>query len=73
VAPNDPAAIAEAIRPNTKMVFGEVIGNPGMDIMDVPAVAKITQAAGIPLVIDATFNTPWMVKPIELGANVVIH
>ncbi len=73
VPPNDPTAIAEAIRPNTKMVFGEVIGNPGMDIMDVPAVAKITQAAGIPLVIDATFNTPWMVKPIELGANVVIH
>jgi O-acetylhomoserine (thiol)-lyase len=58
VAPNDPEAISGAIRPNTKMVFGEVIGNPGMDIMDVPAVAKITQAAGIPLVIDATFNTP---------------
>ena len=73
VAPNDPAAIAEAIRPNTKMVFGEVIGNPGMDIMDVPAIAAITNAAEIPLVIDATFNTPWMIKPIELGANVVIH
>ena len=41
--------------------------------MDVPAVAEITKAAGIPLVIDATFNTPWMIKPIELGANVVIH
>ncbi len=73
VPPNNPIAIADAIRPNTKMIFGEVIGNPGMDIMDVPAVAKVAQKAGIPLVIDATFNTPWMIKPIELGANVVIH
>ena len=73
VEPDDLSAIAQAIRPNSKMVFGEIIGNPGMDIMDVSAVAKITKAAGIPLVIDATFNTPWMIKPIELGANVLIH
>ena len=73
VAPNDPDAIKAAIRPNTKMVFGEVIGNPGMDIMDVAAVAEITKAANVPLVIDATFNTPWMIKPIEHGANIVIH
>ena len=73
VAPNDTSAIAAAIQENTKMVFGEIIGNPGMDIMDVPAVAEVTSNAGIPLVIDATFNTPWMIKPIELGANVVIH
>lgn len=73
VPPNQPQAFADAIRPNTKMVFGEVIGNPGMDIMDVGAVAKITQAAGVPLVIDATFNTPFLMKPIEHGANVVIH
>ncbi len=73
VAPNDPAAIKQAIRPNTKMVFGEVIGNPGMDLMDVPAVGAITAAAGIPLVIDATFNTPWLLKPLEHGANIVIH
>ena len=73
VAPNDPSAIAGAIRPNSKMVFGEIIGNPGMDIMDVSAVAEVTKAAGIPLIIDATFNTPWMIKPIELGANVLIH
>lgn len=73
VPPNDPDAIAAAIQPNTKMVFGEVIGNPGMDIMDVPAVAKIANDAGVPLVIDATFNTPWLLKPIEQGANIVIH
>ncbi|GLQ34981.1 O-acetylhomoserine aminocarboxypropyltransferase [Amylibacter marinus] len=73
VAPNDPEAIAEAIQPNTKMVFGEVIGNPGMDVMDVPAVGKIAADAGVPLVIDATFNTPWLMKPLEQGANIVIH
>ena len=73
VAPNNPQAIEAAIQPNTKMVFGEVIGNPGMDVMDVPAVAKITQKAGVPLVIDGTFNTPYLFKPLEHGANIVIQ
>ncbi len=73
VPPNDLDAIRNAIRPNTKIVFGEVIGNPGMDVMDVPEVAKITAEAGVPLAIDATFNTPWLFKPIEHGANIVIH
>jgi O-acetylhomoserine (thiol)-lyase len=73
VAPNDPDAIRKAIQPNTKMVFGEVIGNPGLDIMDVPKVAEIARDAGVPLVIDATFNTPYLMKPIDHGANIVIH
>ncbi len=73
VPPNNPLAIRDAIRPNTKMIFGEVIGNPGMDIMDVPEVSKIAKDAGVPLVIDATFNTPWMIQPIKHGANIVIH
>jgi O-acetylhomoserine (thiol)-lyase len=73
VKPNDLAGFKAAIKPNTKMVFGEVIGNPGMDLMDVPAVGKIAAAAGVPLVIDATFNTPWLLKPLEHGANIVIH
>ncbi|MGR3434566.1 MAG: O-acetylhomoserine aminocarboxypropyltransferase [Shimia sp.] len=73
VRPNDPGAIAAAIRPETRMVFGEVIGNPGMEIMDVPAVARICEDAQVPLVIDATFNTPWGIRPIEHGAHVVIH
>ncbi len=73
VKPNDLAGFKAAIKPNTKMVFGEVIGNPGMDIMNVPEVGKITAAAGVPLVIDATFNTPWLFKPLENGANIVIH
>ncbi len=73
VKPNDPAAIEAAIQPNTKMVFGEVIGNPGMDVLDVPVVGKIANDAGVPLIIDATFNTPWLLKPLEHGANIVIH
>ncbi|MBL4750064.1 MAG: O-acetylhomoserine aminocarboxypropyltransferase [Amylibacter sp.] len=73
VKPNDLAGFKAAIKPNTKMVFGEVIGNPGMDIMNVPEVGKIAAAAGVPLVIDATFNTPWLLKPLEHGANIVIH
>lgn len=73
VAPNDPDAIRAAIQPNTKMIFGEVIGNPGLDVMDVPKIAEIAGAAGIPLVIDGTFNTPYLMKPIDHGANIVIH
>ena len=73
VAPDDLAAIEAAIQPNTKIVFGEVIGNPGLDVMDVEAVAKITAKAGVPLMLDCTFNTPWLLKPIDLGANIIIH
>ncbi len=73
VPPHDLEAIEAAIQPNTKMVFGEVIGNPGLDVMDVPSVASITAKAGVPLVIDATFNTPYLFRPIEHGANIVIQ
>lgn len=73
VKPNDLDGFAAAVQPNTKMIFGEVIGNPGMDVMDVPAVGKIASDAGVPLVIDATFNTPWLLKPLEHGAHIVIH
>jgi O-acetylhomoserine (thiol)-lyase len=73
VAPDDPAAIAAAIQPNTKIIFGEVIGNPGLDVMDVAAVAEVAGKAHVPLMLDCTFNTPWLLKPIELGANIIIH
>ena len=73
VAPDDPEAIAAAIQPNTKIIFGEVIGNPGLDVMDVAAVAAVARAAHVPLMLDCTFNTPWLLKPIELGANIIIH
>ena len=73
VAPDDPDAIAATIQPNTKIIFGEVIGNPGLDVMDVAAVADVARKAHVPLMLDCTFNTPWLLKPIELGANIIIH
>ncbi|MEC8127320.1 MAG: O-acetylhomoserine aminocarboxypropyltransferase [Pseudomonadota bacterium] len=73
VAPDDVAAIEAAIQPNTKIIFGEVIGNPGLDVMDVAAVAEVAARAHVPLMLDCTFNTPWLMKPIALGANIIIH
>ena len=73
VAPDDVDAIRAAIQPNTKIIFGEVIGNPGLDVMDVEAVAAVARAAHVPLMLDCTFNTPWLLKPISLGANILIH
>ena len=60
IDPNDLAGIENAIQPNTKDFFGEVIGNPGLDILDVEAIAKIAASAGIPLMLDCTLKTPWM-------------
>ena len=73
VDPTDPDAIAAAIRPNTKMIFGEVVGNPGLDVMDVEAVAAVANKAGVPLVLDGTFNTPYLMQPLKLGAHLVVH
>ena len=73
VSATNSEAFRAAIQPNTKLVFGEVIGNPGLDIMDVEAVSKIAHEAGIPLVIDATFNTPWLLKPATKGVDIIIH
>ena len=73
VAPDDVAGIEAAIQPNTKIIFGEVIGNPGLDVMDVAAVAEVAARAHVPLMLDCTFNTPWLLKPISLGANIIIH
>ena len=73
VNPNNLEEIEKAIKPNTKLVFGEVIGNPGLDVMNVPEVAKICKKKNVPLAIDATFNTPYLMKPISYGANIVIH
>ena len=73
VAPDDVAAIEAAIQPNTRIIFGEVIGNPGLDVMDVAAVAEVAARAHVPLMLDCTFNTPWLMKPIALGANIIIH
>ena len=73
VSATDPEAIRAAVKPNTKLIFGEIIGNPGLDILDSEAVGRIAHDAGVPLIIDATFNTPWLLKPLTRGADIVIH
>ncbi len=73
VKPRDTEGFKKAIKPNTKLVFGEIIGNPGLEIMDVPEIAKISHEAGIPLIIDATFNTPYLCRSLDLGADIVVH
>lgn len=69
----DPADYAAAIRPETKVVYAEVIANPSGEITDIAALAEVAHAAGVPLVIDATLNTPYLCRPIEHGADIVIH
>ena len=69
----DHAGLKAAIRPNTKFLFCEMIGNPGLDVLDVEAIVKIAKEAGIPVVMDATFCTPYLFKPLDHGVNVVIH
>ena len=73
VNPFDTEAIENAIQDNTKAVFIETLGNPNSDVVDIEAVAKIAHAHKIPLVIDNTFATPYLVRPIEYGADIVVH
>ncbi len=69
----DPAAFGAAIRPETRLIYGETLGNPGLEIMDLPAVAQIAHDAGIPLMIDNTFATPHLCRPFEHGVDIVLH
>jgi O-acetylhomoserine (thiol)-lyase len=73
VSPRDLNAWREAVREDTRLLFGETLGNPGLDVLDVPAVAKIAHEAKVPLLIDATFTTPVLMKPFELGADLLFH
>jgi O-acetylhomoserine (thiol)-lyase len=73
VKPRDLDAFRSAIKPNTKLVIGETIGNPGLEVLDIPKVAQIAHDAKIPLLIDNTFATPYLSRPIELGADIVMH
>lgn len=73
VDPRDPAAFAAAIGPSTKLLFGEILGNPGLEVLDVPAVAAVAHEHGLPLLVDATFATPYLCRPIALGADLVMH
>ena len=73
VDPRDPTAFRAAIRPETRLVFSETLGNPGLDVLDVPAVAEVAHAAGLPLLVDSTFTTPYLMRPFDHGADLVFH
>ncbi|MDH3597603.1 MAG: PLP-dependent transferase, partial [Rhodospirillales bacterium] len=73
VKPRDLNGFRKAIRPETRLIHAEIIGNPGLEVLDVPALAEIAHAAGLPLMVDSTFATPFLCRPIELGADIVIH
>ncbi|MBN9040999.1 MAG: O-acetylhomoserine aminocarboxypropyltransferase [Rhizobiales bacterium 62-47] len=73
VKPRDLDGFRAAIKPNTRLVIGETIGNPGLEVLDIPKVAAIAHDAKIPLLIDNTFATPYLSRPIELGADIVMN
>jgi O-acetylhomoserine (thiol)-lyase len=73
VSPRDPENFRKAIKPDTRLLFGETLGNPGLDVLDIPAVAAIAHQANLPLLVDATFTTPYLLKPFELGADLLYH
>ena len=73
VDPKDPENFAKAITPKTKMLYCETVGNPALNIADISAIADVAHAHGLPLVVDSTFTTPCLQRPIEHGADIVIH
>jgi O-acetylhomoserine (thiol)-lyase len=73
VDPSDPENFRQAIRPNTKLVYAESLGNPKNDVLDLEPVADIAHAAGLPLIIDNTVTTPYLLRPIDWGADIVVH
>ena len=70
---HDLAAVENAIRPNTKAIYLETLGNPNSDIPDIDAIAAIAHKHGLPVVVDNTFGTPYLIRPIEHGADIVVH
>ncbi len=73
VKPGDIDGWRGAIRPNTKLLFGETVGNPGLDVLDIPTVSQIAHEADIPLLVDSTLTSPWLIKPFDHGADLVYH
>lgn len=73
IDPEDPENFRKALKPNTKLFFAETLGNPNSDVLDLEAVSKIAHENGIPLIVDNTFATPYNLRPIEHGADVVVH
>ncbi|MGC4365183.1 O-acetylhomoserine aminocarboxypropyltransferase [Hydrogenophaga sp. R2] len=73
VKPGDIDGWKAAVRSNTRLFFGETVGNPGLDVLDVPTIGQIAREAGVPLLVDSTLTTPYLVRPLELGADLVYH
>lgn len=73
VSPDDFEALSKAIKPNTKLIYAETLGNPNSDIADIEALSEIAHRHGIPLIVDNTFATPYLLRPIEHGADIVVH
>lgn len=73
VSPDDPENFRRAITPRTKAIYGEIIGNPKLDVLDIEAVAEVAHSAGIPLIVDNTFATPCLCRPFDYGTDIVIH
>ncbi len=73
VDPRDPEAFRKAIRPETRLLFAETLGNPGLEVLDIPAVSRVAHEAGLPLMIDNTFATPYLCRPLDFGADLVHH
>ena len=73
VAPGDMDAWRAAIRPNTKLLFGETVGGPALDVLDIPTIAAIAHEASVPLLVDSTPTSPWLMQPLALGADLVFH
>lgn len=70
---DDPSEWENAIRPNTKLVFAETIGNPKINVLDIETVANIAHSHGVPLIIDNTIATPYLIRPLEFGADIIVH
>ena len=73
VKPGDIDGWRAAVRPNTKLFFGETVGNPGLEVLDIATVSAIAHESGVPLLVDSTLTTPWLIKPFEHGADLVCH
>ncbi|HKQ26695.1 MAG TPA: O-acetylhomoserine aminocarboxypropyltransferase [Burkholderiales bacterium] len=73
VSARDVDAFRKAIRPNTRLIFGETLGNPGLDVLDIPKVSEVAHEAGLPLLVDSTFTTPYLMCPFDLGADLIFH
>jgi O-acetylhomoserine (thiol)-lyase len=73
VDPSDPENFEKAIKPNTKLLYAETLGNPNSDVIDLDAIADVAHKHGIPFIVDNTFATPYLIRPIEHGADIVVH